>query len=127
MPADRGTTALVAARLRAGAVLAASITQCWQHCLHDDELELMDYSDITEDEPVDTTKVEAAFCFYEDGYSDIKKTPIDRDEFGYSGVNILDFEWGPHFRFHEDYKFIDKRDDSLIFNNGGIALDPFFF
>jgi hypothetical protein len=33
MPADRGTTALVAARLRAGAVLAASITQCWQHCL----------------------------------------------------------------------------------------------
>jgi hypothetical protein len=33
MPADRGTTALVAARFRAGAVLAASITQCWQHCL----------------------------------------------------------------------------------------------
>jgi hypothetical protein len=33
MPADRGTTALVAACFRAGAVLAASITQRWQHCL----------------------------------------------------------------------------------------------
>ncbi len=33
MPADRGTTALVAARFRAGAVLVASITQRWQHCL----------------------------------------------------------------------------------------------
>jgi hypothetical protein len=34
MPADRGTTALVAACFRAGAVLVASITQRWQHCLH---------------------------------------------------------------------------------------------
>ena len=33
MPADRGTTPLVAARFRAGAVLAGSITQRWQHCL----------------------------------------------------------------------------------------------